>query len=253
MLSLPMTGTAIEYVVARRAGDAVAAQAADHVLERDQHILDRGRGGATLRRPRRQRDEQGIRLADVGDGIVTGTAGQGVDAQSTNEHVVAGATRERVIKAIADQRIGPSATGDVLDAGDGGEARGAVGRQVDGHGRGRAGAVAQRIAAAQEVGRDDLDTGERAAGDPGQGRAVEDDGQGVGGRRTGDGERIQPEITDHRVGPISNRVENEIVAGAGIDDVIARAAGDGVIAAKAGQAIGPGKPTDDVLLVVGSG
>ena len=77
-------GTAIEHVVARRAGDAVAAQTADHVLERHQHVLDRGRGGATLGRPGGEIDDQGIRLADVGDGIGTGTAGQGVDAQSTD-------------------------------------------------------------------------------------------------------------------------------------------------------------------------
>ena len=193
-------------------------------------------------------DEQGIRLAGVRDGIVTCTAGQGVDAQSTDERVVAVATGERVGEAIADQRIGPSAAGDVLDAGDGGEARGAVGRQVDGHARGP-GAVAQRIAATQEVGRDDLDAGERAPRDPGQGRAVEDHGQGVGSRRTGDVQRIQPEITDHRVGPIAYRVEDEIVAGAGIDDVIARAACDGVIAAKAGQVIGAAKTTDNVFFV----
>src|SRR5262249_15278958 len=112
-------GTAIEYVVAGRAGDAVATGATDRVLNRYQHILDWCRRRPTLRRPGRQRDEHGIRFTKVGDGIVTGTAGQGVDAQPADECVVAGATREDVVKAIPDQGVGARAAGDVLDASDG--------------------------------------------------------------------------------------------------------------------------------------
>src|SRR5262249_12003198 len=143
-------GTAIEQVIARRAGDAVAAQPADDVFDRNEHIVDRGRGGAALGRAGGKRDEQGICLANVGDSIDACTAGQGVDAQSTAEGVVAGCTREGVTKPIADQRIGTRATGYVFDAGEGGKARGTVRCQVDGDGRGGGRAIAQRVAAVPE-------------------------------------------------------------------------------------------------------
>src|SRR5262249_32492836 len=152
----------------------------------------------------------------------------GVDTEATDQGVVADPARERVIQRVADQRVGPRAAGDVPNAGDGGEARGAAARQVDGHGRGGR-AITQRIAAAQEVGSDNLDAGERATGDACQRCAVEDDGQGVGRRRPSDAQGVDAEITDDRVGPIADGIENEIVAGAGIDDVIACATGDGVI------------------------
>ena len=78
------------------------------------------------------------------------------------ERVVAAAAVEGIGRGVARQRVGARAARDVLDAGDGGEARGRAGAEVHRHIRGRPG-IGQRVDAVEKIGIDHLDVCQRAA------------------------------------------------------------------------------------------
>src|SRR6185295_609221 len=143
--------------------------------------------------------------------------------------------------------VGARSTGHVLDSRDRGEARGGMSGQVDAYTRGRAGAIAQGITAAQQIGGDRLDAGERSALDAGQGRAIVDDIEGIGTGRADDLQPVRADVTDDRVDAIAHRVVDEVVAGTGVDNIGARAAGDRVVADIAGNIVISG-PADQYVV-----